>query len=280
MGAIIGYIDTSKAESLVKDIIAGRSRLPLDNPKAMAYLQQRDANLQRVRALLQAGQRPSMKRDNRIVKTYFRSDVKTAINNDGCLVVNKTLCEFLGVKKQLIVVPEAFAIGLLHSLHIIFNHPTRDQLQKVVNTRFYILDIKNRCKKVTESCNLCVSLETIPKEIHDFKSNPVPDHPGQSFTMDVLKEAGKLVLAAVCNFSGYLSTSIIPSEKEADLRNGIISTVTPFMSSSLSRIRVDRAPGFNKLAKDKAALAELGIDLEQGEVKNKNACAIIDERMW
>ena len=101
---------------------------------------------------------------------------------------------------------------------------------------------------MTKNCTICVAIKTIPEEIYQFKANEVPSHPGKSFTVDVVKEASKLVLTAVCNFSGYLSTTFIPSEKTEDLHDGIISTITPFMSTSLSRIRVDRAPGFNKLA--------------------------------
>ena len=51
------------------------------------------------------------------------------------------------------------------------------------------------------------------------------------------------------------------------------------MASSLNRIRVDRAPGFGKLANQKQALAAIGIDIELGDAKNKNAIAIVDQKI-
>ena len=55
--------------------------------------------------------------------------------------------------------------------------------------------------------------------------------------------------------SSRVGWAFIESEKETDLRDGIVKTVTPFMASSLSRVRVDRAPGFAAL-KTKAATLE------------------------
>ena len=85
-----------------------------------------------------------------------------------------------------------------------------------------------------------------------------------------------MVLVAVDNFSAYMSTTFIKSEKEKDLRDGILSAVTPFMASSLSKIRVDRAPGFTKMSTQKKTLDDLGIDIEHGNAKNKISLAIAD----
>ena len=203
----------------------------------------------------------------------------TTIDKDGCLIVNKTNRQMFGNIRQLIVVPQSMVPGLLHSLHINLNHPTKDQLLKLVTTRFHILNIARQCEKVIEACTICTSMKSIPREIHEFKSNIVPDHPRKSFTVNVIREAGKFILAAVCNFSGYLTTTIIPSEKSSDLCDGIVTTVSPFMSSSLSKIRVDMAPGFSKLSKEQETLSCLGIELDLGDEKNKNPCAVVDERI-
>ena len=107
----------------------------------------------------------------------------------------------------------------------------------------------------------------------------VPEHPGQSFTVDVLKDCKKLIVVAADNFSGFIFTVFTYSEKEVDLRDAIAKTVCPFMSSSLSRIRVDRAPGFSKLSNKTDSLKELGIDMELGDCKNKNSLSIVDQKM-
>ena len=159
------------------------------------------------------------------------------------------------------------------------DHPTTDQLLKVVDTRFFVQDLLNKCRKITESCTLCASTKSIPAEIHNFKANKVPDHPGEAFTVDVMKECKKLVLVAVDNFSAYVITTFIKSEKEEDLRDGIISAITPFMANSISKVRVDRAPGFAKMSRQKEVLDKLGIEIELGEAKNKNSLAIADQRI-
>ena len=275
--SIIGQIQTNN-KSLLSDILQGKTRLPLANRPAMAYLQSKDRDLIRVKELLKAGQRPSGKRDVGAVKVYFRSDVTTSVDRSGCIIVIKQNRNNL-VKRDLVAVPNSISLGLLYSLHINLDHPTTDQLLKAVDTRFFMQDVLNKCTEITKSCTLCMSAEPIPAEIHEFKTNKVPDHPGEAFTVDVMKECKKLVLVAVDNFSAYVTTTFICSEKEEDLRDGIISAITPFMANSLSKIRVDRAPGFAKMSGQKEVLDKLGIEMELGEAKNKNSLAIADQKI-
>ena len=275
MGAIIGQVQQGQ---VLQDILAGKTRLPLENKQAMLFLQSRDRDLRRVKELLLAGQRPSIKRDIKEVKVFFRSDVKTSIDKDGCIVVIKRNKGNL-VTRTLLVIPDSISIGLLYSLHINLDHPTKQQLHRAVDSRFFTRDLANKCGRVVDSCTLCMSTSTIPKEVHTFKANIVPDHPGQSFTVDIMRDCSKFVMVAADNFSGFISTTFIGSESAEELRDGIIRTITPFMASSLNRIRVDRAPGFGKLANQKEVLAALGIDMELGEAKNKNAIAIVDQKI-
>ena len=274
---IIGQIQADK-ETLLSDILSGKARLPLANRHAMAYLQGKDRDLLRVRELLTAGQRPSSKRDVKAVKVFFRSDVTTSVDKSGCIIVIKQNRNNL-VKRELVAVPNSISMGILYSLHINLGHPTNDQLHRVVDTRFFVQDIINKCTVITTSCTLCTSAQPIPEELHEFKANEVPDHPGEAFTIDVMKECKKLVIVAVDNFSAYVSTNFITSEKEEDLRDGIIATISPFMANSLSKVRVDRAPGFAKMKSQKEVLDKLGIDLELGEAKNKNSLAIADQKI-
>ena len=51
------------------------------------------------------------------------------------------------------------------------------------------------------------------------------------------------------------------------------------MSSSLSKVRVDRAPGFTALKNKAATLEQLNIELDLGDSKNKNALAIVDKKI-
>ena len=94
----------------------------------------------------------------------------------------------------------------------------------------------------------------------------------------MIKHAKKNILIAVENFSSFISTCFIPTEKSQDLIEGIIKTIFP-IKSTWSSIRIDQAPGFRKLLKDKVSTTELGIELNLGEAKNKNALAIVDKKI-
>ena len=275
-GAIIGHI--KQDDSVIRDICSGKVPLPLSNKRALSYLQSRDKDLLRVRELLLAGQLPSEKRDFKPVKQFFRSDVQTTFDRDNCLVVIKRNRQTL-VTRELVVVPDNISMGLLYSLHHNLNHPSADQLHRAVDTRFFITDIANKCTTVTDECTPCTSIKSIPMEVYEYKQNVVPEHPGQAFTVDVMKEAKKMVVVATDNFSGFITTAFVNSEKELDLRDGIIRTVCPFMASSLTRIRVDRAPGFAKMSSKAATLAELGIDMELGNCKNENKLSLVDQKI-
>ena len=204
-GAIIGHI-RKQDDSVLRDILTGKSALPLSNRRAFAYLQSRDQDLVRVRELLLAGQRPSEKRDFKPVKQFFRSDTRTTVAKDGVIVVIKRNRQTL-VTRELVVVPDSMSMGLLYSLHLNLNHPSNDQLHKAIDTRFFISDIANKCKTITEECTPCTSIKSIPMEVYEYKQNVVPDHPGKSFTVDVMKECKKAVVVAADNFSGYITTT-------------------------------------------------------------------------
>ena len=221
-----------------------------------------------------------MKRDEPGVKIFFRSDVKTSIDNKGCLVVTKINRLNLD-KRALIVIPQKLSDGLLYSLHLNLNHPLASQLFQAVDSRFFISDLANKCKTVTDFCAPCMSLKDIPTEVSSFKSNLVPNHPGIAFTADVIKTNKKLIMAAVDNFSGFVSATFIKAENMEELRDGIVATVTPFIASGIgrARVRVDPAPGFQKLSNMVSHLAELGIDLELGNTKNKNKVALVDTKI-
>ena len=117
--------------------------------------------------------------------------------------------------------------------------------------------------------------------IECFKPNDVPKGPGMNFTIDVLKIEKKLVIVSVEDFSGFVITAFVTSESATDLETGIISTIFPFKSGNSTTIRVDQAPGFAKLQKklDQSNLKSAGIEISLGEQKNKNAVAIVDQKI-
>ena len=87
----------------------------------------------------------------------------------------------------------------------------------------------------------------------------MPDHPGQSFTVDILKACNKKILVATDNFSGFISTVFVPSEKQEDLNDGVIMPVTTFKAATMAKIRVDQAPAFKALTSKPSNLRDVGI---------------------
>ena len=254
---IVGNIQADKTKNnLISNILTGVSPVPFQNRNAMKFLQSKDPVLQRVRDLLTAGQAPPNKEDAR-VKKYFH------IAKDGCLVCVKKNKKQLS-NRELIVIPEQVSMGLIASMHYSLNHPSLYQMNKILDTRFFVLKKEEKIKAVWKNCFLCQAVIKIPKETETFEENKVPDHPGQSFTVDILKLNKKNILVAVENLSGFISTCFVESEKGNDLLNGIILTISPF-KSSMSTVRVDQAPGFQKIFKREKDLENIGIKMEPGE---------------
>ena len=277
-GAIIGQVGTSNP-NLVQEILSGTKPIPFSNRKAMKYLQDKDPNLLKVREYLTTSKRPTVTNTHETeIKRYLKPQNGITVSAKDGVLVSKKRDKFLH-SKELVVVPEDVSMGLLYAMHLNLSHPTVFQLLKVVDTGFFILDREKKIKKIAEDCTLCLSISKLPEDIHTFKANKIPEHPGQAFTVDILRTAKKIIVVSVENFSGFVSTTIISSEKQADLLDGIIVTVTPFKSATLTSIRVDQAPGFKAIFKRPDSLTDLNMNIELGECKNKNALALVDRKI-
>ena len=275
---ILGHVTPS--DNFVQEIIRGVKSIPFNNRKALKYIQDNDKDLIQLREYLLTGKRPTPK-NNKVnsVKRYLNihKDSKLTIAKDGVIVVTKRDNHL--INRELIVLPDDIGFGIMYALHLNLNHPTEHQLSKILDTKFFILSKSSKIKEITKSCALCQSVSKIPREIEDFKPNQMPSHPGMSFTVDILKMNKKNIMVTVDNFSGFVNTMFINSEKAEDLLEGLLLTTSPLRSSLTANIRVDQGPGFRKLFRSKSSLAELNIALELGEVKNKNALAIADKKM-
>ena len=153
------------------------------------------------------------------------------------------------------------------------------EMMELLDTRFFTLNKEQKVKTVWSNCFLCQAAKKIPKEIHNFDANVMPEHPGKSFTDDVMKILKKNVVVTCDNFLGFISTTFSPTENSKDLLDSLILTIFPFRSSSSATVRIDQAPGFRKLIKKETDMTELGLVLEPGEAKNKNALAIVDKKI-
>ena len=125
---------------------------------------------------------------------------------------------------------------------------------------------------------MCASLQKFPKQLESYSPSFHPDHPGALMNIDVVRRANQMILVCVDVFSFYVTACFIPSEKADDLANAIIQVVTPIRQSNSVLVRVDKAPGFLKLAhSSQSSLSDIGIILEIGNDENKNSNCSVDK---
>ena len=112
-------------------------------------------------AHLKQGTRPSKKLTNiRDVKRYLNV---TSVSKDGLLAVQHQ--PPLSRPIELIVVPRSVLDGLLTAIHIKLDHPSKHQLQMVIQRYFFALDTSAAIARVSDSCHTCASLKKFPTSL-------------------------------------------------------------------------------------------------------------------
>jgi len=261
-----------------KSIINEPVSIPFKSKGALKQLQDEDEDLKSVKHYLLSGKQPGVNDNTKNdIKRYLSAGTK--ISKDGVLYVNKITNKLVSYDR--IIIPRSFGYGFLLAMHYNLDCPTVHQLERNFSRAFFTLDLNKIIKHISDNCTKCISLKKIPKMIDCFTPNDVPKGPGFNFTIDVLKIDKKLVMVSVENFSGFVITAFVASESAADLETGIFSTILPFKSGNSTHIRVDQAPGFAKLHKSskQSNLQSVGIQISLGEQKNKNAVAIVDQKI-
>ena len=266
--AFIAELEDSVIRSLsVADVIDGAVKMPFTSRLAWLATQHECPDLRRSHAHLSQGTRPS-KKATKIpdVKRYLKDAL---IARDGVLVV-KTVLPFQNTCER-IVVPRTVLNGLLTAMHIRFTHPSKFQLKRLFNRYFFALDIDKAIESITDACHACQSVKTIPIQLQPQETVTVPNAVGFTFAADVMRRYRQFILILRETATSYTLTTCISSEKHEELRNGLMilcAQLCPLSDRGVS-IRVDPAPGFVSLTKDKL-LSSRGIQLEIGRIKNVN----------
>ena len=249
--------------------------------------QERDPVLQKVVWYISNRRRPT-DRDTSCnkVKSYLRyaKDRKNKggyldVNKKGVLVVTQTVPGVAG-KVEKPVIPDHLANAFLAQLHMKRNHPKLNQMLTLLQNNYLILQPKPRIMEIINRCLICNADEFISNKIETYSSSEPPNHPYEKVAADVMKRGGSLILVITDNLTAHTSSSLIRSEKSEDLEKSLLKTILPFKNChSKSSIRVDTAPGFQKLFKNSKKLDKLDIILDLGRPKNKNSNAVVDKRI-
>ena len=258
----------------VEDLESGSYRIPLSEKPTWLKLQKEDDTHRRLYKLITSGglqPEPKLRGHTDLKRLYnlYRKGL-LSIDNLGLITV-KHIDTKSGLEYDAISVPCNLYPGLIQSLHIKLNHPSRAQLHKFVNRHFFCIGTVQTIDSVHISCEVCASLSVLPK-VEQTQSTS-PNHVfGENFSADVLVSDGQKIFICREKLSQYTFSKIIDDESTETLRDAIVESVVQTMPTSGAIIRLDPAPAHQSLAKlqNDSLLSKFNIQIELGRTHNLN----------
>ena len=222
---------------LTVHVLSGQIPMPFTNRKAWLETQKDCPELRKIHTFLSLGTRPTKKMTKmRNVKTYLQ---RVVIAKDGLLVVYDSMP--FQPEYQRIVVPQNVVQGLLTAYHIRFKHPTSHQLKRTVSRYFYAINLDKATDSISDSCDVCKSLEYVPEGLVEQSSVSPPTQVGVSFAYDIIKREKQLIAVLRETVTSYTLTSLVASETKKDMRDALI-VLSSSVKCSGAEIRVDSGP--------------------------------------
>ena len=227
---------------------------------------------------LRSGKTPSAKPgpQNCIIREYCR---EASISPDNLLVVKAQPKALTGnISRERIVIPQDLLPMLLYQLHNKDSvHPTKSQLKAMFQRAFFAMDLEKHLEDLYSNCYPCSILQRLPKVDVKQESKAEVNHPHEYFHTDVIKRAGQNILLLVDHFSSFLTATLVPSEKAADLKDGLVVLSEAVRRPGRITVKADNAKGFESLNKNDQELRDLEIDIELADILNKNSNAVVDK---
>ena len=251
--------------------------ISLGNRQAWRKAQMQDPECQAAFSHLKTGKTPSNK-PGISLNTTRRYCREAIIAKDAVLVVREKAKESTGwLARERIVVPQRLLPTLLYQMHHnASNHPTKTQMKLQFERIFFAIELDNHIAQLYQNCYECSLLQRLPKVEATEESKAEVKHPHQYFHVDVIRRTKQFILLLVDHFSNFQTAKLIPSEKAADLKDGLIVLSEGVRQPGKITVKADNAKGFESLAKDDKDLEQLDIDLILTDVFNKNSNAVVD----
>ena len=256
----------------VDNIIQGKVMVPFLSPAAIKSMQQECSSCVKAIEYIKNGVIPQA--NNRKITDAKRYVRDCKVDKDGLLYAERTTPDFK--KKKVHVIPKHLGKAVVFAQHIALNHCKKSQMKLFTDRNMYLLQAAKIIKEAIKSCHLCLAADNLIKEPPIFSSETVPSHPGSNLVADVMKHSKQNILVAVDDATGYVLSCVVKSEQAPDLAHGLAQLVLPFRLGPQAVVRVDRARGLAK-AKSSPLLTKFNINLDLGDAKNKNSCAIVDK---
>ena len=239
-------------------------------------IQSSSPDLRKAAALMEAGKTPHRKEKRATdVSRYLRF---CTLSKNG-LVIAKSEDKsqpFLKKKEQRIVIPREFSFTFATVLHRRYNHPTKSQMLKTFNRKFYMLNAEKVIAEATDACEYpCRAMKQLPKETLEFQTETVPKKPGIHFNADVMQEAQQKILLIRENLTSFTDAMLIKNETKESLRDALLLLSIKMRSNEPIIIRVDAHSTLKALVEDKDLKSE-NVQLEIGSPKNVNKNAVAE----
>jgi hypothetical protein len=265
---------TAATASAIGDWISSPGTIPIGSKAVWQAIQLQDEDTQKVIHMIKTGDSPRKNSTNSAVNRFF----KHAKLEDNLLVVKSYDPKLLRETNK-VVIPPAFLPTVLTMIHQRANHPTKHQMQQIVNRYFFTSGLDHQIDQLLSQCTLCTSLKKFQKPQERETEPHPPTQPGTQMNMDIIKRAGQLIMVTMDLFTSYITTALVPSESRPDIINGIIATTTPIRLASNITVRSDRAPALVSLARDQSSpLLTVGITIQlPDDAFNKNANCHVDK---
>ena len=260
----------------VEDIENGSAKMTFTQRAAWAKDQSDDRVHKMLFKLIETSGVPERKKTTgdytrlkRLHNLYRNGQLK--IETDGLITITST--DSSGNATKSISVPNNFFPGLVHALHLKLKHPSRAQMQRLVNRYFYCAGHTRIIDEVVSNCDLCRSLQELPRELFTESTSPTPMF-GKNFSADIIKKDGQLIFICREKLSQFTSSKFILDETADALRDCLVTAVLELMPDEGAVVQVDCAPGLQTLAAesklDGSILKKLGIFVDMGRTLNKN----------
>ena len=237
-------------------------------------IQKNDPTHVRLANLIRTGQGPERKRtggEETVLKNlhslYMKDNLK--VDSNGLILI-RAQHGFLG--GYVISVPSNIFPGLCFAYHHKTSHPSKYQMTKLLSRYYHSTGMQSIIERVTESCLMCTSTRKLPKPLL-ADSTTIPSGVGTSFCSDVLERLNQRILLSKDELSHFSAAVLLEDQTAETLRQGLIQTISPYISKSGAKVRVDPAPGFHSLSqnqKDDVILQQLKLRIEVGDALNVN----------
>ena len=129
-------------------------------------------------------------------KNLHRQFVKGSLKISSSGLVTVTQPGDSGTLRNLIVVPSPLFPGLVTSLHLRLQHPTKYQMNKLLGRHFFCPSSTSVVAECVDNCHTCISLKPIPPVLFS-ESTTQPDKFGTRFSVDIMKRNGQNILFLV-----------------------------------------------------------------------------------